>query len=221
MSEPQAGVLDLQGIGFSYPSPADGRPVVVLSDISLTVDPGRLVVVAGRSGSGKTSLLRVATGLVQSQEGEVLWDGHPIHRLNRDALADWRRNSLGIVSQGDGLISTLTAEENVALAGFGFGQQPDPRRTQRLLGDFAMALRARHFPSELSAGERVRVAMARALYQDPPLLVADEPTASLDRVTADRLIDSIVKLRNNNRGLLVATHDPALIAKADDLVELE
>ncbi|MGH2467373.1 MAG: ABC transporter ATP-binding protein, partial [Candidatus Limnocylindrales bacterium] len=188
----------------------------------LAVGQGDLVVVAGRSGSGKTTLLGIAAGLVEPSSGHVLWQGARVADLSADARARRRGSLIGIVFQNAALIETLTAAENVLVAAVPAGvRREDGRRARELLGEQGLGARRDHDPSRLSGGERQRVALARALFADPPLLIVDEPTANLDRVTADGLIETLVRLAAAGRGLLVASHDRHLIDRATGLIRLE
>jgi ABC-type lipoprotein export system ATPase subunit len=214
-------LVELEGIGMVFPSPAGGS-IEVLRSMTFGVCGGELVVVSGRSGSGKTTLLRIAGGLLRPVAGEVRWNGEAVDGLSADALTKRRATHLGIVFQGAALIETLTAAENVAVPGLPQGLRASGRqRALDLLDEVGAGKRARHFPRQLSGGEQQRVAIARALFSDPPLLVVDEPTANLDRRSADGVIRLLAKQARSGRGLLVASHDPGLIAAADRVVELE
>lgn len=211
-------VLELRGIAISYhPS---GRPViVVVQNLNVTVEPGEFVVLAGRSGSGKTSLLNVAAGLLRPTQGDVVWCGQLVQ--TPAAFAQLRRESIGIVVQGGGLISTLTAIENVELALDGVGRRETRDRARDLLETLSIDGRRDNFPGQLSGGEQQRAAIARALIRQPTALLVDEPTANLDRASADGVIGILTGLRTDGRSLLVASHDTRLIERADRVVRLE
>ncbi len=212
--------LELNDIGFAYPPVIEDDLVNVLVGIDLDVAERGLTILAGRSGSGKTTLLRIAIGLLAPTSGSIKWYGEPIHDLSDGKRTQWRRENVGVVLQGGGLIETLTAAENVALSEFGDRPAHDARqRTVGLLETTGVGHRATHLPTQLSTGEQQRVAVARALYADPPLVVADEPTANLDRNNADSII-ALFKGLAVDRAVLVASHDPALIAEADTLLML-
>ncbi|TAM62874.1 MAG: ATP-binding cassette domain-containing protein, partial [Chloroflexota bacterium] len=145
-----------------------------------------------------------------------------ITRLSESARAGRRGGFIGYVFQNAGLLPALTAAENVALPGLPEGSEADGRtRARELLATVGLAGRDRHFPAQLSGGEQQRVGIARALYGEPPLLLVDEPKANLDRVAADAVIALLAGLAGPGRGLLVASHDPALIARADAVLHLE
>lgn len=214
-------LLELEAISVIYPGRDHSVPIELLNGVSVSVSCGEMTVVAGRSGSGKTTLLNVAAGLIRPSSGTVRWSGDWIGELSRDELAKRRGRFIGMVFQSAALIESLTAAENVALAGVPSGVSRDRDHSIALLEQFGLRARARHFPAQLSGGEQQRVAIARALYADAPLLIVDEPTANLDRRTADELIDGLHDLRREKRGLLVASHDPHVINMADRLIELE
>lgn len=219
-SGPPAPLLTLQHVSMSFTVPS-GPPIEVLADVSAMVRAGEMVVAAGRSGSGKTTLLNIAAGLLRPSAGSVTWNEEQVQALSAEAIAGRRRRHLGYVFQAAGLIASLTAAENAALPGMADGRWRDQAaRSLEVLDLVGLRERARHFPAQLSGGEQQRVGLARALFGDPPLLVVDEPTANLDRRTADEIIELLVGLREAGMALLVAAHDVNLISRADRLVEL-
>ncbi|HWP62492.1 MAG TPA: ABC transporter ATP-binding protein [Candidatus Binatia bacterium] len=214
-------LLSLVAVTKVYPSRDGQTPIRVLEGVDLELRAGELVCVAGRSGAGKTTLLNIAAGLVMPTSGVVLWGDVELDALGDAERSRLRRERLGLVFQDAGLIDRLTAAENVALPGLPAGLGRDARRRAReLLEIVGVSNRANHFPSQLSGGERQRVGIARALFRDPPALLVDEPTANVDRATADAIIDLLVSLRAAGKGLLVASHDPHLIARADRVLAL-
>jgi ABC-type lipoprotein export system ATPase subunit len=213
-------LLWVDDINVTFRSPGQDA-IVVLNGFSAHVAARELIVAAGRSGSGKTTLLNVAAGLLQPSHGSVHWAGTNIGGLRRDEVARRRAGFIGYVFQNAGLIDSLTAAENVALPGLPDGAPLSRTRALELLEAFGVARRSGHFPAQLSGGEQQRVAIARALYTDPPLLIVDEPTANVDRQTADEIVEELVRLRDRGRGLLVASHDPHLIGAADRVVQIE
>jgi ABC-type lipoprotein export system ATPase subunit len=214
-------VLTLSSIAASYVLPA-GRRLTVFRSLSVDLRPGQLAVVAGRSGSGKTTCLNMAAGLLRPDDGDIHWAGQSILDLSDEALTERRRTLIGIVFQVGGLLEQLTAAENVALAELPRQVAESGReRATRMLDRVGLADRARHFPAQLSGGERQRVAFARALFSDPAVLIIDEPTANLDRRTADDIVGLMRSLRDEGRALLVASHDPHLLDAADQVVELD
>lgn len=224
IADPNASIplLRLSGVGLSYPSP-DGQPrLAVLDSISFAAADGDVVCVAGRSGSGKTSLLNIASGLLAPDRGRVSWEGNLIYRLSADERVDARRRLVGIVFQGGGLLDSLTALENVALPGVPAGvTETGERRAQELLDQVGIGARRHHYPQQLSGGEQQRVALARALFADPRLLIVDEPTANLDRGTADAVIHLLLSLADSRRAVLLASHDPHVIDASSLRIDLE
>lgn len=215
-------VLGLEGITLAYRGRGRSDPITIASGLDLAVRSGELVCVAGRSGSGKTSLLSIAAGFLAPDTGEVRWRGRIVDARDTAGTARARRGTLGFVSQDASLIPTLTAAENVAIVRGVDGRMVlGPDATRELLGRVGVADRATHFPAQLSGGEQQRVAIARALVGDPPLLIVDEPTAHLDRVAADAVIALLVGLCADGRGVLVASHDHSLIESAERVVRMD
>jgi ABC-type lipoprotein export system ATPase subunit len=215
-----APAVDLLAVAIRYPRPGD-EPLTIVENYDLRMVAGDFHSFAGRSGSGKTSILRVAAGLVPPTEGRVLWQGLEITGLADDVITARRRRHVGYLDQGGNLVPGLTALENVLLPAV-----PD-RRTRELarkardiLNELGVGDRASHYPDRLSGGERQRVALARALVLDPAVVMADEPTASLDRASADALISLLRRLADRGTAVLVASHDPNLIAAADSRTDL-
>ncbi len=200
---------------------ATASPVTIVTDYDLALDPGHMHCLAGRSGSGKTSILRVAAGLVRPTSGDVLWAGQRLATLRDDAITARRRDLIGYLDQGGVLLAGLTALENVLMPAV-----PSHRtgalaaRGRELLERLEVGHRASHRPDQLSVGERQRVALARALLLEPQVLMVDEPTASLDRVTADGVIAVLSQLRDEGIAVLVAAHDEHLVAAADSRTDL-
>lgn len=213
--------LALSDVTMEYTN-AVGEPLRVVSNLSFTLEPGRMVCLAGRSGSGKTTVISIAAGLLRPTAGTIRWGELNLADLADDDVTRERGRRIGVVFQNAALIASLRAGENVALAGM---VEPAvtgvAERVAELMDSVGLPERGHHFPAELSGGEQQRVALARALYRKPPLLLADEPTASLDRATADGIIALLVDLRDAGRALLVATHDEALVAAADLTIRMD
>jgi ABC-type lipoprotein export system ATPase subunit len=200
------------------------RSLTVLEDLDLSAEPGEHLVVTGVSGSGKSTLLALLGGLDRPQTGSVVVGGHDLHRLSRNALADFRRETVGFVFQHFGLLDTLTAAENVELAGTLAGRRPRDRRHRAavLLDAVGLAGRAEHRAGELSGGERQRVAVARALANEPRLVLADEPTGNLDDESSDRVVRLLEALpAEHGCTLVIVTHDHRLTERAPRHVHLD
>jgi putative ABC transport system ATP-binding protein len=198
-----------------------GRPLTILDDVSLDVERGTAVAIIGPSGSGKSTLLGLIAGLDAPSTGTIVVGGVEVTGLGENALARFRRQTIGYVFQSYHLIPTLTAVENVAVPLELAGVRGVAARARELLGLVGLAARAHHYPVQLSGGEQQRVALARAVALDPPLLLADEPTGNLDSATGSAIIELLFGL-NRERGstLLLVTHDAALAERADRVVAL-
>jgi putative ABC transport system ATP-binding protein len=195
--------------------------ISALRELSLRVEPGEAVVITGRSGSGKSTLLALIGGLEQPDEGEVLIDGEPLWKETHPARA--RREVAGFVFQRHLLLGALSARANVEvpLIGAGVRRAERRRRALQLLDEVELADRAEHRPSELSGGESQRVAVARALANEPRLLLADEPTGALDSATSERVLDLLFGLRDHlGMTLLVVSYDRTVGARADRTLTL-
>jgi putative ABC transport system ATP-binding protein len=197
-------------------------PLTILHPTSLRIERGRVVAVTGPSGSGKSTLLGLIAGLDAPTTGRILLDGIDITRLSEEALARLRGQKVGIVFQFFHLIPTLTALENVLVPMEIAGLRDAGARARGLIADVGLTERASHYPSQLSGGEQQRVAIARALANDPPILLADEPTGNLDSRTGAQVIDLLVSLnRTRGRTLVLVTHDPDLASRADETIALK
>ena len=183
----------------------------VLSDVSLTIEPGQKVSLVGVSGSGKSTLLALIAGLLRPDSGTVALDGVPLAGLSDTAMARMRARRIGIALQSDNLIPFLSAQENVELAqGFGAGK-PSAKLARALLDRMGVAHRAAHLPRQMSGGEAQRVSLAVALANAPALLLADEMVAQLDHDTAEAVVGDVF---DSDMAVLFVTHDPALAARA-------
>jgi len=195
--------------------------LTILQSTPLTIAPGRTVAITGPSGSGKSTLLRLLAGLDAPTTGQVRIDGVNITALGEEALARLRGEKIGIVFQFFHLIPSLTALENVLVPMELAGVSGARARAAALLADVGLTGRGHHYPSQLSGGEQQRVAIARALANDPPLLLADEPTGNLDSGTGHQVIDLLMSVnRDHNRTLVLVTHDRDLAAMADEVIAL-
>jgi len=177
----------------------------------LEIEEGQARVLLGPSGSGKTTLVHLLAGILTPSGGTVFWEGQPVSRWPEERRVRLRRRYLGLVFQHHYLLPELTALENAMLAGWILGR-PDAERARSLLGRLGLAERAHLKPEALSGGERQRVAVARALYARPRLLLADEPTGSLDPANARAVLEALLRLaREEGAAVLLATHDERLV----------
>jgi putative ABC transport system ATP-binding protein len=194
--------------------PSSAGPVNILRGISLDIGSGEAVGIVGPSGSGKTSFLMVLAGLERASGGEVQVAGHALTRMDEDALARVRRDTIGIVFQSFHLIPTMTALENVSVPLELAGARDAAERATASLASVGLAHRLTHLPSQLSGGEQQRVALARAFAPEPKLLLADEPTGNLDQATGGAVMDLLFALRERlGTTLLLITHDQALAGR--------
>jgi ABC-type lipoprotein export system ATPase subunit len=192
-------------------------------DLDLEVLQGSHLALMGPSGSGKTTLLSVLGGIERPQSGRVIVGGRDLANCSGPDLAEFRRETVGFVFQHFGLLETATALENVelALALSGLGRSERKRRAAELLTRVGLGDRLSHRPAELSGGERQRVGMARAVANEPRVILADEPTGNLDGETAKKVVELLEELRRDRGAtLVVATHDPALASRAERIVAL-
>ena len=205
----QSSLIDLRGIDKAYETEAG--PFLALKELDLKVDPGEFVAVVGKSGSGKSTLINMITGIDRPTNGEVIVDGTPIHLLSEGKMAEWRGRHMGIVFQFFQLLPTLTIAENIMLPmDFCNMYKPSERydRAVHLLSLVEMEEQANKLPSAVSGGQQQRAAIARALANDPPIIVADEPTGNLDSNTADSVFAMFEKLVNDeDKTILMVTHD--------------
>jgi putative ABC transport system ATP-binding protein len=196
-------------------------PLTILHPTTLDIGKGQVVAIAGPSGSGKSTLLGLIAGLDAPTTGHITVDGVSITSRSEEQLARLRGEKIGIVFQFFHLLPSLTAFENV-LVPMEIAGGPDAHvRAARLLADVGLSDRGHHYPSQLSGGEQQRVALARALANDPPVLLADEPTGNLDSATGRQVIEMLVSVgRKQGRTLVLVTHDPELAAMADEVISL-
>ena len=197
----------------------------VLRGVSFSVSAGSFSAIIGKSGSGKSTLLGVVSGLEKADAGRIVVQGHDLSSLDEAGMADLRRRAIGFVFQGFNLIPSLSALENTLLPTFFDKATPVAARHRRavgLLAQVGLGDRMHHRPSELSGGEQQRVAMARALVNEPSILLADEPTGNLDVETGAAILELLLDMsRAHATTLVVVTHDPDIAAKADTIIEMK
>jgi putative ABC transport system ATP-binding protein len=197
---------------------------IALNDVSLQMETQEFTVLAGPSGSGKTTLLNLIGGLDQPTRGEVYFDGQPMHTLKQKELTQIRLNKIGFVFQAYNLIPVLTALENVEYIMLLQKRDPKERRAKALeiLEEVGLKDYVHRRPTEMSGGQQQRVAVARAIVSEPKLILADEPTANLDSITANKLLD-LMQHMNEKHGItfVFSTHDQKIIERAKRIVRLE
>ncbi len=206
-----SAIIDLRNVIKVYETPAG--PFTALKGIDLAVDRGEFLAVVGKSGSGKSTLINMITGIDHPTDGEVIVADTPIRHLDEGRMAEWRGRTMGIIFQFFQLLPTLSVVENVMipmdLAGrYGLGERVE--RAMHLLEQMGMADDAHKFPGTLSTGQAQRAAIARALANDPPILVADEPTGNLDTRNAGIVFDLFGSLAASGKTIVMVTHDDEL-----------
>ena len=212
----------VRGVAKSYRDGA--RAVEVLHQVDLEVRPGERLAIVGPSGSGKSTLLHLLGGLDRPDHGEIEIGGTALAGLPPERLAAFRNRTIGFVFQFHQLLADFTALENVMLPGriAGLPAREVGGRARSLLERVGLAERAGHFPSQLSGGEQQRAALCRALLLEPPLLLADEPTGSLDPESGSTVVDLLEELqRGRGTTAVVVTHNPAVAARCDRILTLE
>ena len=202
-------MIELRGVSKTVMS--GSAPLTILHPLDLTVAGGESLAITGPSGSGKSTLLGLIAGLDAPTSGRIIIDGVDITDLGEDALARLRGAKIGFVFQFFHLIPSLTALENVLVPMEIAGRDDAPGRARALLEEVGLSGRGHHYPSQLSGGEQQRVALARALANDPPILLADEPTGNLDSANGRHIMDLLLQVNRARRATLVlVTHDASL-----------
>jgi len=218
---PSAPLIALRGIGKTYAGAAG--PFHALTDVDIQIGRGEFVAIVGQSGSGKSTLLNLLAGIDRPSSGEVVIDGVAVHGLSERALSAWRGSAVGIVFQFFQLLPTLTAAENVMLPMDFCNRWPRGDRRKRaleLLDRVGIADQADKFPGALSGGQQQRVAVARALANAPPILLADEPTGNLDSRSAQALLQVLRDRVAEGETVILVTHDRSAIEQTARSVTL-
>lgn len=214
-------MVETRNVHKSYE--VDGYDIPVLKGINLQVPAGEFLAIVGPSGNGKSTLLNMITGIDRPTEGEVVVGGEAIHSLSEDQLAGWRATNLGIVFQFFQLLPSLNLQQNLILPMDFAGAIPRKERKARaleLLERVGLADQAHKLPSQVSGGQQQRAAIARALANDPPLLVADEPTGNLDARTSDEILELFFHLSLEGKTLIMVTHNLEIARQAGRRIEI-
>lgn len=217
-------VLEARNLYKSFPGGPDQEELHVLQGMNLEIEKGSITSIIGSSGSGKSTLLHILGGLDKANSGEVLWEGHNISDYKSDELADFRNHYIGFVFQFHHLLPEFTSLENVAMPALiaGTTSAQAYRRAEELLGMFGVEGRKGHRPTQLSGGEQQRVSMARALMNQPRLILADEPTGNLDQQNTDIILDLLFELREaTGVSVLLITHEKEIAQRSDHILELK
>ena len=196
--------------------------VNAVDNISFSVNKGEFVAIVGASGSGKSTILHLLGGVDRPTSGEIYIDGNEINSMNNDNLAIFRRRQIGIVYQFYNLIPILTVEENISLPCDLDGNKPDKERMNLILKSFGLFDRRNHLPNELSGGQQQRTSIARALINNPAILLADEPTGNLDSKSTEEIM-SILKMSNRdfNQTIIMITHNLEIAKEADRIITIQ
>jgi putative ABC transport system ATP-binding protein len=208
-------IISLKNVYKAYANGPVQQPV--LHDISLAIDAGEFVAIVGPSGNGKSTLLNLLTGIDRPTQGQVDVCGSALHKLKEEQLSVWRGANVGIVFQFFQLLPSLNLLQNIILPMDFIAKIPKRKRLERahyLLDLVGLSDHAKHLPSQVSGGQQQRAAIARALANDPQLIVADEPTGNLDEATADAVFSLFLQLRQQGKTLVMVTHNEALAESA-------
>lgn len=211
-------MLELKNVSKFYGNGA--TRVTALSGVSLVLNDGDFVAIAGPSGSGKSTLLNVIGGLDRISDGEVIIDGQRIDKLSEDEMVSIRRGKIAYIFQQYHLLPSLTALENVVLPLVFRDGVSESQKAQQILQRVGLEKRAHHKPGELSGGEQQRVAIARALVNNPRLLLADEPTGNMDQETGRGILNLFCEINAEGHSIIMVTHDPSIAAYAKETVFL-
>ncbi len=212
-------MIQLRGVSKTVMS--GDRPLTILQPLDLTIPSGQFVAIVGPSGSGKSTLLGLLAGLDAPSTGSIMVDAVDITSLSEDALARLRGEKIGFVFQFFHLVPSLTGLENILVPMEIAGRRDAATRGRQLLEEVGLADRGHHYPSQLSGGEQQRIAIARALANAPPILLADEPTGNLDSATGRHILDLLLGVhRTRKTTLILVTHDHELAALADERIVL-
>ena len=213
-------ILKVENLVKTY---GEGDNVVnAVDNISLSVNKGEFVAIVGASGSGKSTLLHLLGGVDRPTSGKIYIDGNEINNMNNDKLAIFRRRQIGFVFQFYNLIPILTVEENISLPCDLDGNRPDKERMDLILKSFGLFERRNHLPNELSGGQQQRTSIARALINNPAILLADEPTGNLDSKSTEEIM-SILKMSNRdfNQTIIMITHNLEIAKEADRIITIQ
>lgn len=213
-------ILRVENLVKTY---GEGDNIVnAVDNISLSVNKGEFVAIVGASGSGKSTLLHLLGGVDRPTSGKIYIDGNEINNMNNDKLAIFRRRQIGIVYQFYNLIPILTVEENISLPCDLDGNKPDKERMNLILKSFGLFERRNHLPNELSGGQQQRTSIARALINNPAILLADEPTGNLDSKSTEEIM-SILKMSNRdfNQTIIMITHNLEIAKEADRIITIQ
>jgi len=217
-------LLQAKGIFKSYDDDNGGLPLEVLENVSLDVTKGTITSIVGSSGSGKSTLLHILGGLDKPNKGSIMWGDKDISSMNSDKLAEFRNKNIGFVFQFHHLLPEFSALENIAMPALIAGEsiKKASDKALDLMKRFGVADRRSHRPTQLSGGEQQRVSMARALMNNPELILADEPTGNLDDANTQIILDLLFELRDRDGvSVLLITHEKNIAERSDIILEIK
>lgn len=218
----EAPMIHLRGIHKSYQTPAGAIPALL--GIDLKVFPGEFLVLIGKSGAGKSTLVNVLTGIDLPDHGEILVDGAAVHLMDEDQRARWRGRTMGVVFQFFQLMPSINLLRNITMPMEFCGYLTPAERKHRsleLLEQVGIGDHANKKPAHISGGQQQRAAIARALANDPPIIIADEPTGNLDSKTAKEILDLFKSLIDQGKTILIVTHDKSVAKYASRIIEIK
>ena len=222
-SNGQAPIVDIRDVVKRFP--VGDSQITILKGISFQVQTGEFVTIVGPSGNGKSTLLNMITGIDRPSSGEIIVTGKPVHKMSEDKLAAWRGENVGIIFQFFQMLPALSLLQNVILpmdlaASRKYKPKERRERAMHLLEIVGLADQVHKLPSAVSGGQQQRAAIARALANDPPLLIADEPTGNLDSATSHDVFDLFAEVVSKGKTLLMVTHDKELAQRVPRVVEI-
>lgn len=220
-SQPTKPIVEVKNVIKTFP--VGDTTVTILKGVSLTVQPGEFVAIVGPSGNGKSTLLNMITGIDRPSNGEVFVTGQPLHTMSENKMAIWRGEHLGIIFQFFQMLPSLSLLQNIILPMEFAGKYTRQERRDRAMGLLelvGLADQANKLPSMVSGGQQQRAAIARSLANDPPMIVADEPTGNLDAKTANEVFNIFYKLVESGKTMLMVTHDRELASRIPRMVEV-
>ncbi|MGH7179334.1 MAG: ABC transporter ATP-binding protein [Tepidisphaeraceae bacterium] len=217
-----AHVASIRDLSKIYRKPGTNVEVVALRSIRLDLEQGEFTAIMGASGSGKSTLMNILGCLDQPTSGQYILGGHDVSRLDDDALSEIRSRSIGFVFQNFNLVQQLTVLENLEVPMFYLGVPPDQRRRRamELANRVGLGDRTDHRPMQLSGGQQQRVCIARAMINDPLILLADEPTGALDSKTGQQILDLFDDIVAQGRTIVLVTHDPSIAHRCQRVIHL-
>lgn len=223
MTSSHESILRAEHISKSFKTDSESGRLEILTDVNLTIGTSEIIAIIGSSGCGKSTLLHILGGLDKPDDGTVIWNDQSIYNLKSDDLADLRNRNVGFVFQFHHLLPEFTAIENVMMPGFikGTPQKEAEKKATALLSRLGLGGRLTHRPSQLSGGEQQRVSMARALMNEPSLILADEPTGNLDAANTEAILSQLFELREDrNLSIALITHERDIANRCNVVYEL-